>query len=302
MIDAQQEPHQSFTVSLKSILKRIPLLVTAKRRLWPSGGIEPPEPLKHDVLATFPLYTPYSDGRPEARAALTVLAINRVFDSLGALSAAVGGRPIQLLRIEDFPQTPDELLAVDELKTYFDEHGSDKGDRNHNYHYLYGVILKNRHDIACVLEIGIGTNHSDVVSNMGKDGTPGASLRAFRTFLPRARIYGADVDRRVLFAEDRIETFFVDQTDPLSFDALSEAVPSEIDLIIDDGLHSPYANIETLRFGMSKVKVGGWVVIEDIRKEALPVWQTVAALLPTSWKSHLFTFEWQLVFAVQRLR
>jgi hypothetical protein len=64
-----------------------------------------------------------------------------------------------------------------------------------------------------LLEIGLGTNNTDVVSNMGSEGVPDASLRAFRDYLPNARIYGAGIDKRILFEESRIKTYFADQTD-----------------------------------------------------------------------------------------
>ena len=50
-----------------------------------------------------------------------------------------------------------------------------------------------------------------------------------------------------------------------SFDKLFVACGSKkFDLIIDDGLHSPLANLNTIEFGLSHVNIGGWVVVEDI--------------------------------------
>jgi hypothetical protein len=154
--------------------------------------------------------------------------------------------------------------------------------------------------VTDLIEIGIGTSNRDVVSNMGPEGRPGASLRAFREFLPQARIYGADVDRRSLFKEERIRTFFVDQTEPESFGDLSAALTHEADLIIDDGLHSPNANIATLAFGLGKLKIGGWLVVEDITPHALPVWRVVSALLPDKYESHIVAARAALLFSVQR--
>jgi hypothetical protein len=134
---------------------------------------------------------------------------------------------------------------------------------------------------------------------MGDSGKPGASLRAFRDFLPNAQIYGADVDRRILFQEDRIRTFFVDQTDIQSFGELAR-LNATFDLIIDDGLHSPNANIAVLLFGLRKIIPGGWLVVEDIDDAARPVWQVFSSLLPTGYKSYLIDAKNALVFAVQR--
>ena len=49
--------------------------------------------------------------------------------------------------------------------------------------------------------------------HMPIDSTPGASLRAWRDFFPNATILGADLDREVLFEEERITTGYMDQTD-----------------------------------------------------------------------------------------
>ena len=132
-----------------------------------------------------------------------------------------------------------------------------------------------------VLEIGLGTNNPDVVSTMGESGIPGASLRAFRDFLPNAQVFGADIDEPILFKEDRIETYYVDQTQPDSFNDLLLNLGTEgFDLVIDDGLHAPNANIATLAFALHILKPNGWLVIEDIKTESLPIWETVSALLP----------------------
>ena len=138
---------------------------------------------------------------------------------------------------------------------------------------------------------------------MGSHGRPGASLRAFRDYLPNAQIYGADVDRGILFDDERISTFFVDQTDLDSFSTLSAAIPAELDLIIDDGLHSPNANLATLAFGLNRLKVNGHLLVEDIRPEALPIWQLVSsALLPSNYESDVIATENQLLFLVRRLK
>jgi hypothetical protein len=114
---------------------------------------------------------------------------------------------------------------------------------------------------------------------MGENGIPGASLRALRDFLPNARIFGADIDEPILFKEDRIKTYYVDQTQPASFNDLSLRLGSDgFDLVIDDGLHAPNANIATLAFALHILKPNGWFVVEDIKRESLPIWETVSAL------------------------
>lgn len=69
-----------------------------------------------------------------------------------------------------------------------------------------------------ILEIGLGTNDPTLVSSMGSGGRPGPSLYAFKQYLPNANIYGADIDKDILFNEERINTCYVDQLDIKTFD------------------------------------------------------------------------------------
>jgi len=251
------------------------------------------------ILESFPIFTPATDGSIRSRAVLTIQAVNQTFPlMLGLLSRA--GRPIEEpTPIEGFVDNDSKRAAAEELKHLYEHHGSDKST-THDYYLLYGAILSERDSITALLEVGIGTNNLDVLSNMGIDGKPGASLRAFRDFLPKARIYGADVDRRILFSEDRIRTFYVDQTNLESFDAVADAVGEGFDLIIDDGLHSPHANLATLLFALERLKIGGWFVVEDVKPSALPVWQVAAALMPDHYDSHIVASKAALLFVSRR--
>jgi hypothetical protein len=286
-------------------LKRFPLLERLKRRLFDptihTRNTRNREASVLNILTTFPQFRPFSAGTYEQRSVIAIQTINRAFPILSSFASSLGHDPQKVKPIKSFSQSNDDLAATAELKELFDRHGSDKAIQD--YHYLYGPILKDREAIKAVLEIGIGTNHTDVVSHM-MNGTPGASLRAFRDYLANAQVYGADIDASILFEECRIKTFFVDQTKPESFEALSQAIPTDLDLIIDDGLHSPDANISTLLFAVSRVRAGGWVVIEDITMEAQSIWEVVAALLPANYQSHLLETEGrvkEMVFAVKRL-
>jgi hypothetical protein len=131
--------------------------------------------------------------------------------------------------------------------------------------------------------------------------------------LTKAEIYGADIDKRILFQEQRIRTYYVDQRKINTLEALSKLIPNDLDLIINDGLHSPDANLRTLLFGLTKIKVGGWIVIEDILPYAIPVWEIVCSLLPDNYATRLFSAagfppepgdydDTSIVFTVQRLR
>ncbi|MEH6552229.1 MAG: hypothetical protein V7744_19805 [Pseudomonadales bacterium] len=253
-----------------------------------------------DVLSAFPIFSPLSVGNYRSNTELTIQAVNQTFPVLRDLTRYLQGDLLAIKDIRSFPKNDIELKAVEDLSALFDKFGSDKSN-HHTYHYFYGAALCRLQKVDALFEVGLGTNNTDVVSNMGRHGKPGASLRAFREFLPNANIFGADIDKRILFSEEKISTFYVDQTSQDTFTALGENLPEEMDMIIDDGLHSPNANILTLKFGLEKVRVGGWVVIEDIRLASLPVWQVVSALLPENYESHIYDAEGIALFAVQRI-
>ena len=76
-------------------------------------------------------------------------------------------------------------------------YGSDKGGKNnhHNYSEYYSELFFNRRKkVKNFLEIGLGTNNISMASNMGKDGVPLASLKAWRDYFENANIYGADIE------------------------------------------------------------------------------------------------------------
>lgn len=174
-----------------------------------------------------------------------------------------------------------EPVDVAELGSLLCKYGSDKATK-HNYHQIYGRILSKMRSNpeTRLLEIGLGTNNIDVRSNMGEKGKPGASLRAFRDFMPGARIHGADVDTRILFTEDRIKTFYVDQTKWATFQELQKSLePEKFDMVIDDGLHMAHANLLTLKFALGMIKPEGVVIIEDIASWEIYVWELLNVFL-----------------------
>lgn len=244
------------------------------------------------------LFAPNSEGGRSAIADLTIQSANQTFPLLAQFAGQYCDRRAVELTAKEFWQQTGSSVTADTLRELFNTTGSDKST-HHDYHYVYAPMLASPANVRNILEIGLGTNNTDVASHMGESGKPGASLRAFRDFLPNAQIYGADVDKRILFQEDRIHTFFVDQTDIQSFGELAR-LNAMFDLIIDDGLHSPNANIAVLLFGLRKIIPGGWLVVEDIDQAARPVWQVFSSLLPAGYKSYLIDAKNGLVFAVQR--
>ena len=173
----------------------------------------------------------------------------------------------KILSINDFHNENEKLV-----ETIFNTNKSDKST-SHNYHILYSFIFNKLNADINILEIGLGTNNPQLISTMGVNGRPGASLYAFREYLPSAHIYGCDIDKNILFESDSIKTCYVDQLNLKTFENVSNNFGDiKYDLIVDDGLHSIGANFNTLLFALKNVNVNGWIVIEDIQ-------------IPDNWKA-----------------
>lgn len=162
------------------------------------------------------------------------------------------------------------------LHELLDHYGSDKGSCNltsphypwrpHSYADVYASLLEHcRFHVETIFECGIGSTRAEIQSNMSATGRPGASLRAWRDYFPNARILGADIDSSTLFEEDRIETFSVDQTEPVSIQEMWHRAGYPIlDIAIDDGLHTPHAAQTLLRETWHLLRAGGLYFIEDV--------------------------------------
>jgi SAM-dependent methyltransferase len=101
---------------------------------------------------------------------------------------------------------------------------------------------------------------------MGAYGRPGASLYGWHEFFPNSYIFGADIDRDILFNTDRIKTFFCDQTKPEIVKKMWDEpdLQEKFDIIIEDGLHTFDANVCFFENSIHKLKDGGFFIIEDI--------------------------------------
>ena len=223
---------------------------------------------KFNLLDTFPSFVPNSKGSYKSVEKIIIQNINNSISAINNLKSNVINF---YLKTSDFPDT----INAKNLKNLLDNSGSDKAN-HHDYHKVYNFIIEDIHNIKNILEVGMGTSNSNIVSNMGTHGKPGASLIAFSKFLQNANIYGADIDKEILFSKRNIRCFYVNQLEVETFEVLKKI---KFDLIIDDGLHAQIANLNTLKFAMENLSRGGWFVVEDIPKYALNTWEIVCNLL-----------------------
>lgn len=168
------------------------------------------------------------------------------------------------------------LLAPTKMCYVMTKYGSDKGSGRHNYTTIYSALFgKLRKQPLQILEIGMGTNNPNIPSNMYGNGHPGGSLRGWRELFSRAHVCGADIDRDILFEEERIKTFYCDQLDGSAIRHLwsQPALRNGADIVIDDGLHTFEANTSFLEGSLEHLRPGGFFIIEDVVSEAIPQWR-----------------------------
>ncbi len=166
--------------------------------------------------------------------------------------------------------TSTELCAI--MRQCGSDKGSELSNNWHNYTLYYYELFKNiKNDNLRIFELGLGTNNVNLPSNMGANGVPGASLRGWKRFFANSMIYGADIDKDILFEEDRIKTYYCDQTDKIVIENMwnNEDLKENFDIIIDDGLHKFEANIIFFENSIHKLKSGGVYIIEDIKMDEL---------------------------------
>ena len=222
-----------------------------------------------------PWFVPGSSMTEEQRRTMPTQVASRTPDALLRLFARLNNnQPFPVIDINDLCLSFGQLKAAKSLEFLLGECGSDKS-KLHSYHILYGAIIELVSRSPRILEIGLGTKDQSIASNMNfcADSCPGGSLRAFKKYSPHAIVDGADIDRSIVVEDCRV--FCVDQTMPHTFDSILVNGESCYDLIIDDGLHSPDANLYTLDFALSLLAPNGFIVIEDISSHALDIWKVV---------------------------
>jgi len=251
------------------------------------------------LVKNFEIFVPSSAGDSNALGKHTAISINLIFPLLSRL--------MEFLRIKTeihaaiaFCKKNNKIAESKKLKKLFDYYGSDKSTI-HNYHLVYASLFQKVNNPKKVLEIGLGTNNVQILSNMGPLGRPGASVRAFRDYFKKANIFGADIDSKILFKEKRIKTYYVDQASILSMKKLfKKKIGKNFDLIIDDGLHAPYTNLNFILVCLDKLKKNGWMIIEDIPFQTKPIWRIICFILNVKEKCFLIKTKNCYVFCLNK--
>ena len=141
--------------------------------------------------------------------------------------------------------------------------GSDKwGDNYYTPHYEHHLAPW-RDQRVTLLEIGIGGYEAPDAG--------GESLRMWKHYFRRGCIYGVDVFDKSRLDEGRIRTFQGDQSNPVSLQAIADALPP-LDIVVDDGSHISEHIITAFRTLFPRLSDGGLYVIEDLQTSYWPGW------------------------------
>lgn len=195
-----------------------------------------------------------------------------------------------------------------ELCEIFFKYKSDKCPQIfHSYSPSYFEELhKIKNDIKYLLEIGVG-NTRIMTPICGETYQIGASLKGWRDFFINAKIFGIDIDKEVLFKENRIQCFYTDQSNANSLENTINEIKKyennielKFDLIIDDGSHIIEHMILSFRTLSKYVMNGGLYIIEDIKKENLNLFINLNEKDFEILKIHEGTFEWDSFVIYQK--
>lgn len=168
------------------------------------------------------------------------------------------------------------------------------------YHLEYAKLAPgNRQKVGRVLEFGIGSSDSEILSNVGGSTPIGASLRAWKAFFPMAEVIGADIDPKTMFSETRIQTFVVNQLSLNSLMKLRDHV-GYLDLISIDGLHEPLADLNTLVIFLPMLSINGMCVIEDFSPPYYDFWEIAKSQIPDNFSSYIRYFHSGTCLVIRR--
>ena len=131
------------------------------------------------------------------------------------------------------------------------------GVQPHSYsNYYFSIFNHFKDDVKLLFEYGLGI----------VDGKSGASLKVWKEYFKKAQIYGGDINKDILFKEDRIKTYYVDQLDTRSIKEMWKKIKiKNFNIIIDDGLHTAEAIINCFANSFEKLKNNGVYIIEDVK-------------------------------------
>jgi hypothetical protein len=182
----------------------------------------------------------------------------RVYSSLGsAYHRCFRNNRVKLVTRRDFSGAPATaapspypffIKANNELEQLAERHQPSK--RLHNYMPYYWMHFRDiRESVRVFCEIGIQSDRS---------------IRMWEEFFPNAEIHGIDIDPKCKeFEGNRIKIHIGSQDDPDFLNGVLAKMSQAPDVIIDDGSHIWYHQVETFSHLYPRLSEHGIYVVED---------------------------------------
>ena len=142
-----------------------------------------------------------------------------------------------------------------------DKQGTHAYARHYERHFA-----RLRHRALNILEIGVG-GYADPRAG-------GASLRLWKAYFPRGRVFGIDIYDKTALEEPRIKTFQGNQADPDFLRRVAREI-GDIDIVVDDGSHQSAHVTAAFRTLFPLLGRDGLYVVEDLQTS---YWTEVAGL------------------------
>jgi hypothetical protein len=169
------------------------------------------------------------------------------------------------------PPKPVPLTAADRvgrgainLTDLADAAGLDQGSLRHRYTELYQMLLlplreRALHLVLIGLDGGAAQGDADTWGTLALK-----TLGMWRAFFPKARITALDRAAKLPKALKGVHYAQVDLDAP---QALADAVPDTVDVVIDDATHASHHQQNGIRALFPKLSQGGLYIVEDLRSQ-----------------------------------
>jgi hypothetical protein len=170
-------------------------------------------------------------------------------------------------------ETDLNINLTEKIATIMNEAGSDK-QRDHNYAHAYSYFLSKLPSLNKITFLEIG------IANVTPDDS---SIHGWAKVFEDGLIYGIDIHDYKMINAERIKTFVANQGSIVELSRFrEEAQYPKFDVILDDGSHIFSDAVVSFKYLLGCLKENGVYMIEDVRKNAVDIQQSVV-----QWQEYL---------------
>ena len=159
----------------------------------------------------------------------------------------------------------------------------------HNYIKIYKLLFDrfSISEVKNILEIGLGFILKDSNTAFSKDNYKhGNSLRMWRDYFTEASVYGIDINKNLMFTENRIKTFVANQNSEQDLQLVMDKIDTKLDIIIDDGSHMGEHQVFSFIHLNKHLSDNGIYVIEDVQPPHINGFKDLS-IFPADFKEYI---------------